>query len=199
MVQRACLAFRKGLCGIWVSRPCLCNTMYQGKRNKSWCLQTYHIVSKFLKKDQKQIEYSPKEILLRAAGRIQEQELAENLPKMLMAAEIISSHFMSKRQILREIQIQFLVIWSQDKLPLPNFIYEHSMTSSLARAESQRSSTSTTSISLMILITSQEKRDSLKPAVRFRRCQGLLCLFSNPVVPWIRSARMLPRIFSMQQ
>jgi hypothetical protein len=67
-------------------------------------------VSKFLKKDQKQIEYSPKEILLRAAGRIQEQELAENLPKMLMAAEIISSHFMSKRQILREIQIQFLVI-----------------------------------------------------------------------------------------
>jgi hypothetical protein len=80
-------------------------------------------VSKFLKKDQKQIECSLKEIPHMAAGSILEQRLEGNLPTMLMAVKTISLPFMSRRQILGKIQIQFLAILFQDKDPLPNFNY----------------------------------------------------------------------------
>jgi hypothetical protein len=56
-----------------------------------------------------------------AAGSIPEQELEGNMPTMLMAAKTISLLFMSKHQILRRIQTQFLAILFLGKDPLPNF------------------------------------------------------------------------------
>jgi hypothetical protein len=84
--------------------------MYLVKRRRFWCLQTYPIVSRFLEKVRKRIEYSLNEIRLTVAGNTPEQVPGEGMLEIMKEVKTISLLSMSNHQILGKIQTQFLAI-----------------------------------------------------------------------------------------